>query len=397
MANSPIRPREIARSVAPIELFFDLVYVFTINQISHLLGNDVSWRGIGQTLVLALAVMYAWFMTVWTSNWLDVERRQVQLMLLGVMFAGLLMASSIVEAFGSPFEAFGIGDRAGLFVLGYLAIQLGRTAFAVRVFRGHRLHDHFTNALAWEAGTAILWVAGIFLDGDARLAIWALAVGVSYAGVMAGHPLPNRRSPFSSDSQIYAAHLLERFRLFFLIALGETVLMIGSAFAGTPIGFETVVAALAAFLGTVSLWWCYFHRAERLGIGAIDGEGDASRLVAVGNYALIAMVLGVIAIAVGDALAIIDPSGTGNAAAAVLVFGGPAIFLAAQLIFVRQATGALSSPRIAACITLLVAAPLIAPISRLASVVVVAAILLAVAAADTRAEDPAYEPSIAAP
>jgi low temperature requirement protein LtrA len=397
MASPLVRPREVARSVAPIELFFDLVYVFTINQLSRLLGNDVSWRGIGQTLVLALAVMYAWFMTVWTSNWLDVERRQVQLMLLGLMFAGLLMASSVAEAFGSPFEDFGIGDRAGLFVIGYLAIQLGRTVFAVRVFRGHRLHDHFSNALVWELVTAIPWIVGIFLDGDARLAIWALAVGISYAGVIAGHPLPNRRSPFSSDSQIYAAHLLERFRLFFLIALGETVLTIGGAFAGTPIEVETVVALTAAFLGTVSLWWCYFHRAERLGIDAIGGEGDASRLVAVGNYTLIAMVLGVIAIAVGDALAIVDPSDTGNAAAAALVFGGPAIFLLAQLVFMRQATGAVSNPRIVACVTLLVAAPLIAPISRLASVIVVAAILLAVAAADTRAEGPAPEPGIAAP
>lgn len=396
-SSSLVRPREVARSVAPIELFFDLVYVFTINQISHLLGNEVSWRGMGQTLVLALAVMYAWFMTVWTSNWLDVERRQVQLMLLGLMFAGLLMATSVVEAFGSPFEAFGIGDRAGLFVVGYLAIQLGRTAFAVRAFRGHRLHDHFSNALVWELATAILWIVGIFLDGDARLAIWALAVGIAYGGVIAGHPLPNRRSPFSSDSQIYAAHLLERFRLFFLIALGETVLTIGGAFAGSPIELETVAALAAAFLGTVSLWWCYFHRAERLGIGAIDGEGDASRLVAVGNYTLIAMVLGIIAIAVGDALAIVDPAGSGNAAEAILVFGGPVGFLLAQLFFMRQATGAVSNPRIVACIVLVVSAPLIAPVSRLASVVVVAAILLAVAAGDTRAEGPAAEPGIVAP
>jgi low temperature requirement protein LtrA len=311
------------------------------------------------------------------------------------MFASLLMATSVVEAFGSPFEAFGIGDRAGLFVIGYLGIQLGRTAFAVRAFRGHRLHDHFSNALVWELGTAVLWIAGIFADGDARLAIWALAVAVTYGGVIAGHPLPGRRSPFSTDSQIYAAHLLERFRLFFLIALGETVLTIGSAFAGTPIDFETVVALVAAFVGTVSLWWCYFHRAERVGIDAIDGEGDPSRLVAVGNYTLIAMVLGIIAIAVGDALAIVDPSGTGNAATAMLVFGGPAIFLLAQLAFMQQATAAVSNPRIVACVVLIVSAPLVAPISRLASVVVVGAILLAVAAVDTRAEGPASEPSAA--
>src|SRR5262249_16597955 len=154
------------------------------------------------------AVMYAWFMTVWTSNWLDGERRPVQLLLLGLMFASLLMSTSIADAFD---------DRAGLFVIGYLAIQLGRTIFAVVGFRGHRLHMHFVNALVWEVGTAPIWIAGaVAVHGDARLALWAVAVAITYGGVIVGHPLPGRRSPFSSDSQIYAEHLLERFRLFFL-------------------------------------------------------------------------------------------------------------------------------------------------------------------------------------
>jgi low temperature requirement protein LtrA len=381
--SSLVRPREVARSVTPIELFFDLVYVFTVSQLSHLLANDVSWRGIAQTLVLALAVMYAWFMTVWTSNWLDVDRRPVQLMLLGLMFATLLMATSVVEAFGSPFEAFGIGDRAGLFVIGYLAIQLGRTVFAVRAFHGHRLHDHFVNALVWELGTALLWIAGIFADGDARLAIWALAVAVTYGGVIAGHPLPSRRSPFSTDSQIYAEHLLERFRLFFLIALGETVLTIGGAFAGVPIDAEAVLALTAAFLGTVSLWWCYFHRAERVGIEAVDGAADVSRLVAVGNYTLIAMVIGIVAIAVGDEQAIADPASAGTTATAVLIFGGPAIFLLAQLAFMREASGEAHRARLAGCAALALLALLTSPFSILVAVIAAATVLLAVAVADT--------------
>ena len=74
-----------------------------------------------------------------------------------------------------PFPPW-LSDRAGLFVIGYLAIQLGRTAFAIVAFRGHRLHDHFSNALVWELATGLIWIAGIFADGDARLAIWAVAV-----------------------------------------------------------------------------------------------------------------------------------------------------------------------------------------------------------------------------
>jgi low temperature requirement protein LtrA len=387
---SLVRPREVARAVTPLELFFDLVYVFTVSQLSSHLIHDVGLRGIVETLILTLAVMYAWFMTVWTSNWLDVDRRPVQLMLLTLMFATLLMATSVTYAFGSPFDEFGVtGDRAGLFVIGYLAIQIGRTLFAASAFRGHRLHQHFVNALVWEAGTGLIWIAGVFASGDARLAIWALAVLLTYGGVIAGHPLPGHRSPFSSDSQIYAEHLLERFRLFFLIALGETVLTIGKAFVDVPVDAGRLVALAAAFLGTVSLWWCYFHRSERVGIDAVRSAGEGSRLVAFGNYSLVAMVIGIIAIAVGDELAIADPGyDMITTAMSALIFGGPTLFLLAQLAFFHQATGVVSRSRIVACISLALLALLTSSFTLLAAVIAASLVLLGVAIADTQAEKP---------
>jgi low temperature requirement protein LtrA len=390
---SLIRPREVARAVTPLELFFDLVYVFTVSQLSSHLIHDVSLRGILETLILTLAVMYAWFMTVWTSNWLDVDRRPVQLMLLGLMFATLLMATSVSSAFGPAFEKLGFGDdRAGLFVIGYLAIQLGRTLFAVVAFRGHRLHQHFVNALVWEIGTGAIWVAGVFADGDARLAVWVVAVLATYGGVIAGHPLPGHRSPFSSDSQIYAEHLLERFRLFFLIALGETVLTIGKAFVDVPVDAARLVALAAAFLGTISLWWCYFHRSERVGIDAVLSAGDGSRLVAYGNYSLVAMVIGVIGIAVGDELAIADPGyDLITTAMSALIFGGPVIFLLAQLAFIRQATGEVSQSRIVACVALAFLALVTSSFTLLAAVIAASLVLLGVAIADTQAEKPSTD------
>jgi low temperature requirement protein LtrA len=374
---SIVRPREVARAVTPLELFFDLVYVFTVSQLAHTLLEHVDARGMLETLVLTLAVMYAWFMTVWTSNWLDVERQPVRLMLLSVMFASLLMATSISEAFG---------DRAGLFVVGYLAIQIGRTAFAVVAFRGHRLHAHFVNALAWEIATAPIWIAGIAVDGDARLALWAVATLIAYGGVIAGHPLPARRSPFSSDSQIYAEHLLERFRLFFLIALGETVLTIGNAFADQPVQADRLLVLAVAFTGTVALWWCYFHRAEEIGLNAIEGASDASRIVGLGNYTLILMVVGIIAIAVGDELAIAGPHDPSTLNTAILIFGGPAIFLLSQLGFMRRATGRISRSRLFACVALAVLALATAPLGLLAAVIASSAVLVAVAIDDTRGE-----------
>jgi low temperature requirement protein LtrA len=376
-ASSLVRPREVARTVTPLELFFDLVYVFTVSQLAHNLLDHVDARGMAETLVLTLAVMYAWFMTVWTSNWLDGERQPVRLMLLSVMFASLLMATSISEAFG---------DRAGLFAIGYLAIQIGRTAFAVIAFRGHRLHAHFVNALVWEIGTAPIWIAGIAVDGDARLALWAVATLVTYGGVIAGHPLPGRKSPFSSDSQIYAEHLLERFRLFFLIALGETVLTIGNAFADQPVQADRLLVLAVAFTGTVALWWCYFHRSEDIGMKAVEGASDPSRIVGLGNYTLIAMVIGIVAIAVGDELAIAGPHEPSTLNTAILIFGGPAIFLLAQFGFMRLATGRAPRARLVACGALLALSLASAPFSLLVAVIGSSAVLLAVAIDDTRTE-----------
>jgi low temperature requirement protein LtrA len=388
LSPSLVRPREVARSVTPLELFFDLVYVFTVSQLTLHLLDHVDAGGMTETLVLTLAVMYAWFMTVWTSNWLDAERQPVRLLLLGLMFASLVMSTSISAAFG---------DRAGLFVIGYLTIQIGRTAFAVFAFRGHRLHMHFVNALAWEIGTAPLWIAGIATGSGARLALWGVATLITYAGVIGGHPLPNRKSPFSSDSQIYAEHLLERFRLFFLIALGETVLTLGNAFADQEVAVDRLFVLAAAFTGSVALWWCYFHRAEEIGVRAVQEADKPSRIVGLGNYTLILMVIGIVAIAVGDELAIAHPGAEASFDVSLLVFGGPAIFLLAQAVFMRAATGRLPRSRTIACVSLLILALLTAPFSLLVAVTAASTVLVAVAVDDARAEPHLAGPDMAAP
>jgi len=378
----------VARSVTPLELFFDLVYVFTVSQLAHHLLDHVDARGMTETLVLTLAVMYAWFMTVWTSNWLDADRLQVRLLLLCLMFASLVMSTSVAAAFG---------DRAGLFVIGYLSIQLGRTAFAVLAFRGHRLHRHFVNALVWEVGVAPLWIAGIASGGNARLVLWGAATLITYGGVIAGHPLPGRKSPFSSDSQIYAEHLLERFRLFFLIALGETVLTLGNAFAGQEVAADRLFVLAVAFTGSVALWWCYFDRAEETGVRAVQEADKPSRIVGLGNYTLILMVIGIIAIAVGDELAIADPGGSIGFDVSLLVFGGPAIFLLAQSAFMRGAIGRLPRSRIMACAALLVLALATAPFSLAVAVTMASAVLVGVAVDDAMSEPRSATPEMAAP
>ena len=197
-------------------------------------------------MVLALAVFYAWYMTAWGANWLEPDRLPVQLLLVGLMFACLLMSVAIAEAFGS---------RAWLFVVAYLLLQVRRAVFLIVALRGRALGEHFVNVLVWELLAGGLWVAGAVADGTARLILWALAVLVNYVGAATLHWLPGRGQRVSlGQTEIAGEHLIERFRLFFLIVLGESVLAAGNAFTDEPFEVERLLALAIAFTGTVALW-----------------------------------------------------------------------------------------------------------------------------------------------
>jgi low temperature requirement protein LtrA len=187
-------------------------------------------------------------MVAWGANWLDPDPLPVRIALVGLMFASLLMSVAIDDAFG---------DRAWLFVTGYLLLQVGRSAFLIVALRGRPQGEHFVNVLVWELLTGALWVAGAIADGDARLVLWGLAVAGAYGGAWAQHWLPGRgRRVELEHSEIAGGHLVERFRLFFIIVLGETVLTMGNAFAGEPFELERLLALAIGFAGTVALWWC---------------------------------------------------------------------------------------------------------------------------------------------
>ena len=168
------------------------------------------------------------------------------------MFASLLMSVGIADAFD---------DRAWLFVTGYLLLQIGRAAFLIVALRGRPLGEHFVNDLVWELAIGVLWVAGAIADGDTRLVLWGIAVVAAHGGAWALHWLPGRGRRIDLEhTEIAGEHLFERFRLFFIIALGETVLTMGSAFTSEPFELERLLALAVAFTGTVALWWGYFQR-----------------------------------------------------------------------------------------------------------------------------------------
>jgi low temperature requirement protein LtrA len=367
------------RVVTPLELFFDLVYVFAIGQLSHHLLEHVDLRTGAETAVLALAVVYGWYMTAWGMNWLEPDRSPVRLLLVGLMFASLLMSVAIPDAFD---------DRAWLFVTGYLSLQLGRLAFLIVALRGGPLGEHFVNDFVWELLAGGLWVAGAIADPDARLVLWGLAVVVAHGGVFALHWLPGRgRRVDLGHADVAAEHLIERFRLFFIIALGETVLTMGAAFTGEPFELERLLALAIAFTGTVALWWCYFQRSEAIGVEAAETAEGAGTVGYWGTWTLTLIVLALIGIAVGDELAIAHPHDDATLGFTILAFGGPALFLLAQIIFRRETVGQVPRSRPLALAALAILAFATSPLTLIVGIAASTAVIVAVAIADTTADD----------
>src|SRR3954454_3277485 len=157
-----------AQHATPLELFYDLVFVFAITQVSHLLIGDLSWRGAGRAALVLLVVWWAWNYTTWVTNQLDPDSFVVRLVLIALMLASLLMAVAIPEAFGA---------HALLFAGSYVAIQVGRHAFLtfVAAERGTLERERAGQILIWFLAAGTLWIAGALADGTARTLLWLAA------------------------------------------------------------------------------------------------------------------------------------------------------------------------------------------------------------------------------
>jgi low temperature requirement protein LtrA len=198
------------------------------------------------------------------------------------------------------------------------------------------------------------------------------------------HWLPGRGVRVDTrHTDVAGGHLVERFRLFFIIVLGETVLTTGDAFAGQPFDVERLLALAIGFTGTVGLWWCYFQRAEPLGIERVEAADDAGEIGLWATWTLTLIVLALIGIAVADELAIAHPGDDVTLGFAILAFGGPALFLLAQLVFTRGVFGYLSRSRLIGLAALAILAVATAPLGLIVGIAAATAVIVAVATADT--------------
>ena len=377
------------RVVTPLELFFDLVYVFAIGQLSHHLLEHVDLRTGAETAIMTLAVVYAWYMVAWGANWLDPDRLPVRAV------AGRADVRQPADVGRDPRRL----RRARVAVRHRLPAAPDRArAFLIIALRGRALGGHFVNDLVWELGAGALWVAGAIADGDARLVLWGFAVAATYAGVASLHWLPGRgRAIDLAHTEIAGGHLIERFRLFFIIALGETVLVTGNAFTNEPFELERLLTLVIAFTGTVALWWCYFQRIERIGFEAAETADDAGAVGWEGTWTLTLIVIALIGIAVGDELAIAHPDDEPTLGFTILAFGGPALFLLAQTLFLRDVLGHVPRSRLLGIAALALLAFATASLTLIVGIAASTAVLVAVAVADTVHEDEQGRPGRRSP
>jgi low temperature requirement protein LtrA len=359
------------------ELFFDLVYVFAVTQLSHHLLDDISWATAAETAFMLAALYWAWNYTTWMTNWFDPDTVPVRLVLVFVMAASLLMAVAIPEGFG---------EYALLFACAYAGLQIGRNAFVVAVTPPGRFNQNFRQILAWSVLSAPLWVAGGAVDGEAlRWVLWLAALGLDLAAPLARYWVPGTGITPMSQWQIEGAHFGERFQLFVIIALGESIVLAGATASDTGLSVEVVVALLLAFLASTALWWLYFGQVagtvhERIRGATAEERGQMGRDIY--TYLHFPIVAGIVLVAVGDELVIAHPTDELHQAGALVALGGPALFLAGLMASAARIGHTQSAPRAVAIVALLAAVPLAAGADGLLVSALLTALLAALVVAE---------------
>jgi low temperature requirement protein LtrA len=370
LLRRPEQPR-----AAFLELFSDLVFVLVFFQLSRHLLEHLSWTGAFQTLVLLFAMMHVWVSTARFTDLFDPLHPLVQLFTMPIIFGTLVMAAATPEAFG----------RRGLVFAGtYLTVRIGGLAIAIYFLRGHEVRPSAVRILFWVGVASPLWIAGAFLTGWVRGALWMTAAVVEYVGIALGFPAPRLGRGGTRRFEIVssAEHVAERFQQFFIVALGEPILVAGLTFGDGEFGADHSAATLVAFATTALLWRIYIHRAGALLADAIAATTNLNRIAIAMIYAHVVMAAGIVTIAVGNELVITHPLGHTDPAWAAVILGGAVLFLAGRAIFEYAVFSRVSPSRIIGALALIALTRAMTLVPPLAVATVAALILASVAVAD---------------
>jgi low temperature requirement protein LtrA len=354
-----LEPRD-EHQVTPLELFFDLTFVFAMTQVTILLADDPTWGGVLRGMLALAALWWAWTAYAWLTSATDVDEGGVRLVMLASMGAMFGVALAVPGAFG---------DDAVLFGAAYLLVRLLHLVLSATVVRDDPDRRGALLRFAPTAifGASLLVVAG-FLEGDERIAVWLVALAIDYLGpAVIGVGRGWRVAP---------EHFAERHGLIVLIALGESLIAIG---VGAAFELDTGVI-LAAALGIVvvsALWWLYFDVAAILARRRlIQANGVELHRLALHafSYLHLPMVAGIVLFALGLKTTVGNAGDELDTVPAVGLCGGAALYLIGHIAFLFRTTGRVFRRRTVGAIVLLALLPAAVAIPALAALALVSAV-----------------------
>ncbi|HVR91137.1 MAG TPA: low temperature requirement protein A [Novosphingobium sp.] len=321
-------------AVSNLELFFDLVFVFAVTQLSHFLLEQLDLLRALQTLILFFAVWWAWIFTTWATNWIEPDRAPNRLMLGAVMLASLAMSCAIPEAYS---------DGGLAFAVAYVAVQVGRTLYVSYALGEWRPEtgNNMRRATLWFAIAGVLWIAGGWTEDVAtRMALWIAALVIEYIGPAVFFWVPRLGRSRPEEWAISGSHMAERTSLFIIIALGEGLVITGATFAQSRIEPAQIAAFLNAFLSSFAMWWIYFDLGAKRGAQHIE-QHDRPGLVArvAFTYWHIPIVAGIIVLAVADELLLAHPMDPVHFDFLIVLVGGMVLFVGGTMVFKKITSG----------------------------------------------------------
>jgi low temperature requirement protein LtrA len=328
------------KRVAPLELFFDLVFVFALTQVTLLMSDTPTWEGLGQGMLVLALLWWAWGAYAWLTNYIAADEGVERLLVFAAMGAFLIAALAVPEAFG---------DEALLFAIAYAAARW------LHIFIFAEANDDVDTgqAIVRLARTALpaplLLIAGALLGGDAQTVIWIVALAIDFAG------------PFVfgvRGFQVSAGHFAERFGLIVIIALGESIVAIGAGLEGEVDG-GVVAAGGLGLVVACGLWWAYFDVVALAAESRFrEARGHHRALIARDSYSYLhlPMIAGIVLLALGVKKTIGDVDHPLETAPAVALFGGIALYYAGHVGFRLRNVRSLNGARLVAllvCVALI--------------------------------------------
>jgi low temperature requirement protein LtrA len=309
------------RRTTPIELLWDLVFVFAITQVTALLARELTWAGFGRSMLVLALVWWAWSAFVWAANAADADSRTLRAILLLGMLLIFVAGLAVPHAFG---------DEATLFAATYAAVRLLHLALYAQTSRqGNASWAAISGfAITVVVGMALL-VAGSFLDESWQVALWTLAAAIDYAG-----PAWLTRERLRGLQYVAVSHFAERYGLFVIICLGESIVAIGVGAGGRHLDVALVGAIALGLIVAIALWWIYFDRFAAAAEERLRDHDDPVLAAADAySYLHLPLVAGIIVFAVGAKLLIQDSGEPLGDAARLALCGGVALYLLAHAAF----------------------------------------------------------------